>query len=254
MTFNSAIFTTLRLWKLNPPISVIPAKAGIQETAGGFRLNPWPHRLIRICLTESVYWIIGFVFATFMAGEAVYAAESLEEMRSAAENISSIKGNFIQEKQMPILARPLIARGYFAYQRPASLRWEYQNPLQSVLLLHDGNVHRYLKSDSQWVEDKASNLKSMEFILQEIAKWLNGKFENNPMFNVSMAADKKIVMTPKEKSMDQFIRRIELVMADQPGVIKTVTIFESSESFTRFTFVDPHINAPISTVEFQKVQ
>jgi outer membrane lipoprotein-sorting protein len=181
-------------------------------------------------------------------------AQTLEEMRSAAEKISSIKGDFIQEKQMPILARPLIARGYFAYQRPASLRWEYQNPLQSVLLLHNGNVQRYLKSDNDWVEDKTSNLKSMEFILQEISKWLNGRFEDNPMFNVSTESDKKVIMIPKDKSMDQFIRRIELVMADQPGVIKMVTIFENNDSFTRFTFLDPQVNASISPVEFQKVQ
>ena len=197
-------------------------------------------------------WVWGIVLS--LLSVPFCSAQTLEEMRSAAEKISSIKGDFIQEKQMPILARPLIARGYFAYQKPSSLRWEYQNPLQSVLLLHDGNVHRYLKSDDDWVEDKAANLKSMEFILQEISKWLNGRFEDNPMFNVSTETDNKVIMTPKDQSMDQFIRRIELVMADQPGVIKTVTIFESNDSFTRFTFIDPLVNAPIAPVEFQKIQ
>ncbi len=189
-----------------------------------------------------------------LVGTALSGDQSLEEMRAAAEKITSIKGDFIQEKQMPILARPLIARGYFAYQRPASLRWEYQSPLQSVLLLHDGKVIRYLQSDKGWVEDSASQLKSMEFILQEISKWLNGRFEDNPIFNASLEADQKIVMTPKDKSMDQFIQRIELVMADKPGSIKTVTIFENSDSFTRFTFIDPSINASIPPTEFQKIQ
>jgi outer membrane lipoprotein-sorting protein len=198
--------------------------------------------------------LLGLLTVVFLFAVPFCPAQTLEQMRSAAEKISSIKGDFIQEKQMPILARPLIARGYFAYQRPSSLRWEYQNPLQSILLLHNGNVHRYLKSDNQWVEDKSSNLKSMEFILQEISKWLNGRFEDNPMFNVSVETDKKIIMKPKDKSMDQFIRRIELMMADQPGLIKTVTIFENNDSFTRFTFIDPLVNAPIAPVEFQKIQ
>jgi hypothetical protein len=74
------------------------------------------------------------------------------------------------------------------------------------------------------------------------------------MFNVALEADRKIIMTPKDKSMDQFIQRIELVMADQPGVIKRVTIFENADSFTRFTFVDPRINVSIPPTEFQKVQ
>lgn len=184
----------------------------------------------------------------------VCAAGSLAEFRSAAEKIVSIKGDFIQEKQMPILAHPLVARGYFAYQRPASLRWEYQQPVKSVLLLNDGKVHRFILSDSGWLEDKAANAQSMEFILQEIAKWLNGRFEDNPMFRISVEAGNKIIMTPKDKSMDRFIQRIELQMADKPGVMKEVVIFESTDSFTRFTFIDPQINEPIAPVEFQKAQ
>ena len=185
---------------------------------------------------------------------AACAAGSLAEFRSAAEKITSIKGDFIQEKQMPILTHPLIARGYFAYQRPSSLRWEYRQPLKSVLLLHNGKVHRFIQADAGWMEDKAANAQSMSFILQEIAKWLNGQFEDNPMFRVSVEAGNKIVMTPKDESMDRFIQRIELRMADQPGVMKEVLIFENADSFTRFTFVDPRINEPIAPVEFQKVQ
>jgi outer membrane lipoprotein-sorting protein len=198
--------------------------------------------------------IISLCIMICIAWAPACAAGSLEQMRSAAKQITSIEGSFIQEKQMPILAHPLIARGHFAYQRPGSLRWEYQEPLRSILLLHDGAVHRYIRSDSGWVEDKASSLQSMDFILQEISKWLNGRFEDNPLFSVSLVADKTIVMTPKDKRMDRFIQRIELAMADQPGIIKAVTVYESNDSFTRYTFVDPRINAPIPDREFQKIQ
>ncbi len=184
----------------------------------------------------------------------VQADTTLEKMRAAAERITSVKGDFVQEKHMPILAKPLIAHGYFAYQRPASLRWEYRTPIKSVLLLHDGDVHRYLHTEKGWEEDAAANLQSMDFILQEISNWLNGRFDGNPLFNAAAGDDKTVILTPKDKSMDQFIRRIELVMADQPGVMKQVTIFEGESSFTRFTFTAPKINDAISPVEFRKVQ
>jgi hypothetical protein len=193
------------------------------------------------------------ILCILLAWEVARAAASVEEMRSAAEKIVSIKGSFIQEKQMPILARPLVARGCFAYQRPGSLRWEYQEPFQSVLLLQEGRAHRYNKKDTGWVEEEASGLQSMDFILQEISKWLNGRFEENPMFGVSLKGN-SIVMTPKDKSMDPFIRRIELIMADQPGIMKEVIVYENNDSFTRFIFIDPLINEPISPGVFQKVQ
>jgi len=179
------------------------------------------------------------IFAAIMISPSPSQADAtLEKMRTAAEKISSIKGDFVQEKHLPILAKPLISHGYFAYQRPASLRWEYRKPLKSVLLLHDA----------------AANLQSMDFILQEISNWLNGRFDGNPLFNATAGDDKTVILTPKDKGMDRFIRRIELVMADQPGVMKQVTIFEGESAFTRFTFTDPRINDAISPVEFRKVQ
>lgn len=201
--------------------------------------------------TKTVVLMVVFLS---MAFSGVCSAGSLAQMRAAAEKITTIKGDFIQEKQMPILARPLLARGYFAYQRPDSLRWEYRSPLQSVLLMNQGDVHRFVHSDEGWQEDAGTNLQSMDFILQEIAKWLNGRFADNPMFNVSVDADNSINMTPKEKEMGQFIQRIQLVMSDQPGVMKEVVIFENKDSYTRFTFIDPKINEPIAPAEFQKVQ
>jgi len=202
-------------------------------------------------------WVLFFaaaVFASTSAAATARANDSLEKLRAAAEKISSISGDFVQEKHMPILARPLIAKGYFAYQRPSSLRWEYRKPLQSVLLLHDGDVNRYIHTEKGWQADAAANLQSMDFILQEISSWLNGRFDDNPLFHATMGKDRTVILTPKDKSMDQFIRRIELVMADQPGVMKQVTIFEGEDTFTRFTFVDPHINGKIPPSAFRKIQ
>jgi outer membrane lipoprotein-sorting protein len=203
---------------------------------------------IKIAVSIFVMWTIGAGWAT--AG----TAGSLAEIRAAAGQIKSIQGDFIQEKQMPILAHPLVARGYFAYQQPDSLRWEYREPLRSVLLLHDGEAHRFIQSDAGWQEDNEASMQSMDFILQEIAKWLNGRFDDNALFNVALEPGGKIVMTPKDKGMGQFIQRIELVMDHRPGIIKEAIIFESADSFTRFTFIDPKINEPVAPAEFQKVQ
>ena len=201
----------------------------------------------RIKITVVIFVLCAVWAATGMAG-------SLDEMRAAAEKIVSVQGDFIQEKQMPILARPLVSKGYFAYRKPASLRWEYREPLQSVLLLHNGEAHRFVHADAGWREDSEAAMQSMDFVLQEIAKWLNGRFDDNPMFNVSLGPGDKIVMTPKDKEMGRFIQRIELKMADRPGIIKEVVISENNDSFTRFTFVDPKINEPLPPAEFLKVQ
>jgi outer membrane lipoprotein-sorting protein len=180
--------------------------------------------------------------------------DSFEGIRAAAGKIESIEADFVQEKHMRILARPLISKGHFVYKTPASLRWEYRHPMQRVMLMHNGNVRRFLHSEKGWEEDTANNPQAMDFVLQEISRWLNGRFDENPMFKASLAPGNKIVLTPKESGMDQFIQRIEMIMADQPGIMKEVLIFESADSYTRFKFITPKINQPLAEAVFQKVQ
>lgn len=181
-------------------------------------------------------------------------ADSFEGIRAAAGMIHSLEADFVQEKHMPILARPLIARGHFVYRSPASLRWEYREPMQSVLLMHKGDVHRFIGSDTGWREETGAELKAMDFVFQEISNWLNGRFDDNPLFTASLMPGGRIVLTPKGKGMDQFIQRIEMVMAEEPGIMKEVLIYESAESFTRFSFIAPQLNPSLSEAVFEKVQ
>jgi outer membrane lipoprotein-sorting protein len=230
------------------------SSSGIQARSGKSRHSASSQNLFKAVIKALVLIFTAIMMIPPMTVTTARADSSLEKMRAAAEKITSVQGDFVQEKHMPILAKPLVSHGYFAYQRPTSLRWEYRKPLKSILLLHDGNVNRYLHTAKGWEKDTTANPQSMDFILQEISNWLNGRFEGNPLFHAAVGKDKKVVLTPKDKGMDQFIRRIELVMADQPGVIEQVTIYEGEDSFTRFTFVDPRINDAIPPSQFRKIQ
>jgi outer membrane lipoprotein-sorting protein len=176
-------------------------------------------------------------------------ADSFEAIRAAAGKVTTIQADFIQEKHMAILARPVTAEGHFAYKAPGSLRWEYTKPVRSLLLMHEGEAHRYSQTEKGLTEDAAA-VQYMDFVLEEISKWLNGRFDETAMFEASLVSG-KVVMTPKDEGMTQFIKRIEMVPADQPGVIKEVTIYDDEDSYTRFIFVDPKINVPLSDELFR---
>ena len=55
-------------------------------------------------------------------------AGSWDELKSAAGTVTSVRADFIQEKHLAILAKPLVSTGVFYYQAPRSLRWEYSRP------------------------------------------------------------------------------------------------------------------------------
>ena len=180
-------------------------------------------------------------------------ADNWEGIRSAASTITTVKAEFVQQKHMEILAKPVVSKGVFYFQAPNSLRWEYRSPVQSILLMHDGRTKRYILKDGFITEDAGAHLQSMQVVLQDIAQWMNGRFDENPAFSASLEPHRKIVLRPKEKSLANIIQRIELVLSDRPGIITAVMIYEGEKSYTRFEFKNAVLNQPLQDSIFRKI-
>jgi outer membrane lipoprotein-sorting protein len=181
-------------------------------------------------------------------------ADTLVGIQDKAGEIKSVTANFIQEKHLKILSKPLISKGIFYYQSPQSLRWEYTSPFRSILLVHNGNIKRYIKGNDGFIQDSGVELQAMQVVLQEITLWMRGRFNDNPNFNAVLEPGPKIVLTPKEKSFAAIIQRIELMLSNQPGIIETVQIYENDTSYTKFIFNNVRLNKPLKDSLFQDVR
>ena len=176
-----------------------------------------------------------------------------DRIREKAIDIQTISARFVQEKHLEILIKPLISKGAFYFKAPGSLRWEYFSPIQSILLMHDGRVRRFIGSESGFKEDAGPGLQAMEMVLQEITRWLKGEFTDNPDYHSSLEGDNKIVMVPRNKSFSKIIQKIEILLSDRPGVIETVTIYEGKTSFTKIRFQDVDINQGVADTLFESI-
>ncbi len=197
---------------------------------------------------------IGAFLLLISAGLCLGWGDTWDEIRSATGNVKSVSAEFIQEKHMKILARPLVSEGVLIFQGPDSLRWEYKHPVRSVLLLHNGKTKRFVKKNGSFVEDASASLQSMQVVVQEITQWLNGRFDVNPAFAARLEPGRKIVMTPRDESFARLIQRIEILLSDRPAVIKSVMIFESEDSFTKLDFKDVVLNQKLDDALFRKVR
>jgi outer membrane lipoprotein-sorting protein len=177
-------------------------------------------------------------------------ANSWEALRATAVTVKSVQVDFVQEKHLPILARPLISKGVFYYQAPQSLRWEYRRPVKSILIMHDGRVRRFVESSSGITEESGAGLDAMQVVVQEITKWLSGRFNESKIFSAQLEPKGRIVLTPREKSFRKVILRIELKLDKQPGVLDSATIYESQKAYTRMTFTHTVLNRRIDESVF----
>jgi outer membrane lipoprotein-sorting protein len=203
-----------------------------------------------VCTKRNILSAFAIVLAGFLF---MGWADSWEQLREQAGQVETISAGFIQEKHLRILTKPLVSKGIFYYQAPRSLRWEYKSPVRSILLMHQGKIRRYIEGGKGLTEDSGAGLQAMQSVLQEITMWLKGDFGSNPMFSASLKMEGKIVLTPRDKAFASIIKRIELVLSDRPGVIKSVTIYEGKDSFTKIEFQNVRVNDPLKDSLFQEI-
>jgi len=175
----------------------------------------------------------------------------LAQFREQAMQIQSLQATFIQKKQMKILLRPLISKGRFFFKRSASIRWEYQSPINSVLTMHRGEVKRFFKRDGKVVQDSGTNLQVMQVVMQNISRWLGGRFDDNPDFKTTLVKNR--ILLTSTTALSDMIERIELQLSSRPGVIESITIFEDGENYTKIEFKGLEINQPIADSVFEEI-
>ena len=195
-------------------------------------------------------WIALLLSSVFCLGWA----DSWEGIRAAGEKVAAVSAQFVQEKHLPILAKPLESKGRLVFRRPDMLRWEYTTPVKSVLLVNGDSVRRFVQTDAGMTEDASVHLKAMQFVMPEIGGWLSGRFADNPLFEAELTGAGTIRLTPRDEGMARFIERIEIQFAGQPGVIDQVLIVEGPNAYTRMRFIESQVNPVLPDRLFEEVQ
>ncbi len=176
--------------------------------------------------------------------------ESIEKNMS---QVKSISGTFLQKKNIKILAKPLLSKGTLYYLSPDSIRWEYTEPVKSILLVNKGNVKRFIFKEGVFVEDSSVRLEAVRIVVGQITEWFAGKFNNNRDFKADIT-DGKVVLTPHNESIKSFIKKVVITFSKNEGVISAIEIIEVQGAATYLEFNDIAINKPLPDGIFSKVK
>ncbi|RTZ95458.1 MAG: hypothetical protein DSY90_13470 [Deltaproteobacteria bacterium] len=179
--------------------------------------------------------------------------KSWTSIQAAAEKIESIQADFVQEKHLPFLVKPLESTGRFYFKRPGSVRWEYVSPLKSILVSHQGNTRRLVEENGAWIEDVGVKMAGMQVVMTQISQWMSGRFTDSTDFDARIADDGKVVLTPGNKALSRMIRRIELTLSDRPGVVDSVKVIEGDDAYTVWAFKNIQTNKPFKPTLFTVV-
>lgn len=212
-------------------------------------------RLLRQMLKGTQLARVAAVWLVCLLGLVSGMQPAAAEIRQEAQEVESIKAEFIQKRYLKMLDEPLISKGVMYFKAPDSLRWEYTEPVKSVLLMQEENIQQYVQADQEMVQQEGQELETMRVLLQEICLWMQGEFEANPGLKVTRQSEDKVLLQPEQdQALAGMLQEIEIRLGEQAGVIESVKVLEGPKSYTEIQFQDIKINQDIDKGVFESLE
>lgn len=220
-----------------------------------------PRRRGRRLLAGGVFFVLGILsygqfhsapsFSRFLgegwdganpaSASAPNAKELAQRIDSHYNNLRSLKAGFTENYSG--LGTDRTESGTLLLLKPGRMRWDYSSPPGKLFLLDGKYAWSYTKGDAQAERIPAKDLDDLRSPLRyllghaELAKELNG-------LEAAPAANGRFTLSGVPKGMESRVSHLTLtVTAD--GVIDGITIQETDDAVTQFTFANQQSNAPV---------
>src|SRR5436309_2875355 len=151
------------------------------------------------------------------------------QFAAAAQHTSSIKSDFIQEKNLSMLAEKITSKGKFWFKKDNLVRMEYNQPFQYLVIINNNNV---LVKDGQ-KENKISTKSNKIFqqINRMMVDCVQGTALSNPDFNIVVfenAANWLIELSPVTKTMKAYFKNINIIVGRKDYSVNRLEMLEQS--------------------------
>jgi len=132
-----------------------------------------------------------------------------QKMTDRLKEIKTLQCDFVQEKVSDLVTEKAVSKGILLYQYPLMLRWEYQHPTPSTLILNANNAV-LLNKDGK----KTGNSRMIKQLGGLIIGLINGDgIKDSKKFSTDVfETDSQIwiVFTPVQKQLQEYFKSIEL--------------------------------------------
>lgn len=203
--------------------------------------------------------LTGMLWITAIAAKAQYSGYTLlqnassfqEQFAAASQKTNTIKSDFVQEKNLSLLAEKIVSNGKFWFKKENAVRMEYTQPFQYLMIINGSNV--YIK-DSQ-KENKISTKSNKLFrqINTIMIDCVNGKALQSSDFKVRIFEGKTTFMaelSPVNKSLKTLFSNINMIIEKKDYAVSRIEMHEPSGDNTSIHFVNRQFNIPLDDALF----
>jgi len=168
-------------------------------------------------------------------------------VRQGSEQVRSLKTRFRQTKRLPILKNPIVSTGRLYFERPGLLRWEYETPTKSLLVVGKQGPQRASWRDGAWQPDLGAKLEVLQQVLSELGLWMSGRFQESKTFDATLLKQPQpmVRLVPRSGALKGYIERVDVVFGSAPGSVSRIELVEGGGASTTLEFFESALNVPL---------
>lgn len=182
------------------------------------------------------------------------AVDKLEEVLSRIEDkvsrMESLRADFVQEKHLAILDKPIVLKGTLFMEKPNLFAWHVEHPLRYSMVVEGGVIRQWDEDTEQVQKISLGKNPAFKMMIQQMRDWFSGTYR--PMlaeYRVSLLENDPITLEfiPLDNALArQVIERVTITFAGDERYIQQIQIVERGGDRTLLKFVDILLNAPIA--------
>lgn len=174
-----------------------------------------------------------------------------EQFTATAQKTTSIKSDFVQEKNLGMLAEKITSKGKFWFKKDNMVRMEYTQPSKYLMIINKDNI--LVKDEQKENKINAGSNKLFRQINRIIVDCVQGSILGNPDFKVKVFENKSnylIELSPLSKGIKDFFKSINISVDKKDNSVSTIDMQEPSGDNTTIRFINREINVNLPDALF----
>lgn len=198
--------------------------------------------LITACLSQAQY--TGYKLISD-------AADFKTKFAAASQKITTIKSDFVQEKELSLLSEKIVSKGKFWFRRENAVRMEYTHPFQYLMIINGSKI--YIKDSQKENKISAKSNKLFEQINKVMMDCVNGSALNNADFTTRFfeGTDTYLAeLSPVNKNLKSLFKNINLIVSKKDYSVTKIEMHEPSGDNTTINYINREMNVPLPDALF----
>ena len=174
-----------------------------------------------------------------------------EQFSAASQKTSSLKSDFVQEKNLSMLSEKIISKGKFWFKKDNLVRMEYNHPFQYLVVINKNNV--LIKDGQKENKISTSSNKLFQQVNKIIVDCVQGTALNNTDFKVKVFENNLsylVELSPTAKGLTNYFKNINILVDKKDYSVIKIEMHELSGDYTNINFINKELNVNIPDALF----